>query len=131
MAKWKNLDISQSNIEAESDRSFLIKMPNNSDYDGYMFWHPQSLVARGSLSNSVALIYHDKFIFRLFKSRRSKYGKYEKTEKLEVSAQKVIEAFENANEPFKPRPYRRPNEIHVPPVLKPEKHEALDELKDE
>ena len=131
MPKWKEFYISQSNIEAESDRSILVKMPHNSDYDGYMFWHSRILVARGPVSYSVALTYHDKFIFRLFKSKRSKYGKYEKSEKIEVDAREVVEAFERVNEPFRPRPYKRPNEVHVPPVLEPEKHEALDELKDD
>lgn len=53
--EWKNINISKNNIDTETARSVLIKMPHNSEYDGYKFWHPSKLVRNGRNSNSVSI----------------------------------------------------------------------------
>lgn len=40
MSRWKKVQISRQNIQAETARAVLIKMPRKSEYKGYVFWHP-------------------------------------------------------------------------------------------
>lgn len=129
MAKWKDFEIDRNYIKAETYRSAKIQMPHDSDFDGYYFWHPQTLIWRPSRSTNIELHYHDDFKFRLFQEIRDKYGKYQKINWRTVSAQEIVSAFENSSEipeheGLKPL-------VHVPPVLEPEEREALDELRDD
>ena len=41
---WHKIEISENNIEASTDKAVLIKMRRNSNYDGFVFWHPKKLV---------------------------------------------------------------------------------------
>ena len=128
MTEWKNIDIDRKYIKVKTYRSALIQMPHDSDYDGYCFWHPITLIWRGWLTKDFSLRYHDDFKFRLFQETRDKYGKYKKINWRTVSAQEIISAFENSTEI--PEHEIKPL-VHVPPVLEPVKCEALDELKDD
>ena len=65
MKEWKNIEINVQNIDFNTEKSVLIKMPHNSDYDGYKFWHPSKLVRNGSNSYAVKIGYTDDFIFKL------------------------------------------------------------------
>ena len=128
MAKWEEIDINRNYIKVKTYRSAKIQMPHDSDYDGYYFWHPITLIGRGWLTTDVSLGYHDDFKFRLFQEERDKYGKYKKINCCTVSAKEVIDAFRNST--AIPEHERLKPLVHVPPNLAPVKCEALDELKD-
>lgn len=90
---WKNININIQNIEYETGKATLIKMPNNSDYAGYKFWHPSKLIRPGKNSYAVSLGYTDDFLFRLFKNGNGKYNKKEIIDEIEIDVEEFEEVF--------------------------------------
>ena len=90
---WKNIEINLQNIETNTGKATLIKMPNNSDYAGYKFWHPSKLVRYGSNSYARSIGYTDNFTFKLFKNGKGKYNKFDVVDEVEIDAEEFEEAF--------------------------------------
>lgn len=90
---WKNIEINLQNIEAETEKAVLIKMPNNSNYAGYKFWHPSKLVRYGSNSYARSIGYTDKFTFKLKKYGNGKWNKTKVIDEKEISVEEFEEAF--------------------------------------
>lgn len=90
---WKNIEINLQNIETNTGKATLIKMPNNSDYAGYKFWHPSKLVRYGSNSYARSIGYTDNFTFKLFKNGKGKYNKFDIIDEVEIDAEEFEEAF--------------------------------------
>ena len=86
--KWKNININKNNIEYETGRAVLIKMPHSSDYDGFKFWHPSKLVREGRNDGAVSIGYTEEFTFRLFKNGNGKHNSRE------IVAEETIDASE-------------------------------------
>ena len=95
---WKNLNINKQNIETETAKAVLIKMPKKSRYDGYKFWHPSKLVRNGRHSNAVSVGYTDDFTFKLKKFGNGKYNKFDVLDEIEISAEQFEQAFEVMDE---------------------------------
>lgn len=89
---WKNIEINLQNIETNTGKATLIKMPNNSDYAGYKFWHPSKLVRYGSNSYARSIGYTDNFTFKLFKNGKGKYNKLDVIDEIEIDAEEFEEA---------------------------------------
>lgn len=83
MAEWKNFNINKNQVETETARGVLIKMPNSSRYAGFKFWHPRKCVREGRHSAALSVGYTDEFTFRL--ERRS-------PKTFEVLATEVLDA---------------------------------------
>lgn len=130
---WKNININTQNIEAQSDKATLIKMPNNSIYKGWSFWHTNKLVRDGKNSYSISIGYNDDFTFRLVKYGHGKWNKRQVLNETTISVEEFEEAFEVMNENIKaPKPkYIDEYETHKPKQLEARETDALDELKDE
>lgn len=90
---WKNIEINVQNVETETGKATLIKMPNKSKYAGYKFWHPSKLVRNGSNSYALSLGYNDTFKFKLFKNGKGKYNSFDKIDEIEISVEEFEEAF--------------------------------------
>lgn len=90
---WKNIEINLQNIETNTGKATLIKMPNNSDYAGYKFWHPSKLVRYGSNSYARSIGYTDNFTFKLFKNGKGKYNKFDVIDEIGIDAEEFEEAF--------------------------------------
>jgi len=88
---WKNININKQNIEHQTDRAVLIKMPNNSSYAGFKFWHPSKLVRKGRNKGSISIGYNDGFSFKLFKNGNGKYNKKEIIDSAEINAKEFEE----------------------------------------
>ena len=91
---WKNIEINLQNIETDTGKATLIKMPNKSKYAGYKFWHPSKLVRYGSNSYARSIGYTDEFKFKLFKFGNGKYNKFDVIDKIEIDAEEFEEAFD-------------------------------------
>lgn len=92
--KWKNIEINKQNIESETRKATLIKMPNNSKYANYKFWHPSKLVKNGSNSYARSLGYTDEFTFKLKKYGNGKWNKYDVIDEIEITVEEFEKAFE-------------------------------------
>lgn len=90
---WKNININIQNFEYDSGKATLIKMPNNSDYAGYKFWHSNKLIRYGNNSYSRSIGYTDEFIFKLKKYGKGKYNGADVIDEIEISVEEFEEAF--------------------------------------
>ena len=124
---WKNININKQNIETETARSVLIKMPNNSDYKGFKFWHPAKLVREGRHSNAVSIGYTDEFEFKLFKSGKN----YKVLAELKIGVEEFENAFNVMDENIVEAKHKSNYETHKPDDVAPISAEALEELRDE
>lgn len=93
MSEWKKIQINIQNVEAETSRAVLIKMPKNSGYNGYSFWHPAKLVRQGRHSYALSVSYTDEFTFKLLKYGKGQYNKREIIDSKEIDSKKFEEAF--------------------------------------
>lgn len=128
---WKNININSNQIETDTGKSVLIKMPNNSEYAGYMFWHPSKLVRNGRHSASYSLGYTDEFIFKLKKYGNGKWNKREVIHEIEISAEEFEEAFGVTDRNISSKKYVNDFETHKPEPIEAVEVEVENSLKDE
>lgn len=129
--EWKNKNINKQNIEVETAKAVLIKMPHNSDYDGYKFWHPTKLVRKGRNSNSVSISYNDEFTFNLKKYGNGKYNKREVIDEIEIDTEEFENAFNVMNENITSKKFVNDYETHKPQKIEPVEPKVEGELLDD
>ena len=123
---WKNIQINIQNIEYDTGKATLIKMPNKSQYAGYKFWHPSKLVRYGSNSYARSLGYKDDFTFKLKKYGKGKYNSHNVINEIDISVKEFEEAFdcmESCTRAKSPETY-----LHI---TEPEKIDKVIEIKEE
>ena len=125
---WKNIEITESLIKAETAKAVLIAFPRKSQLHGYSFWHPAKLVRSGRTINTVSIGYSGEFVFRLKKYGNGKYNKREVISEIEIGADEFEQAFAGMNS-NDVEPDDTP-EIHIPEPLEPENAVADESLID-
>lgn len=110
---WKGIEIRESLILRETERSALIAMPRFSNYDGFTFWHPLKLVRREY--GIVSLRYTDDFQFRLQKHKKTRKGQWKLVDEVMLTAEEMVDIL-TQEEPL----------IYTPKPLEPE-HATADE----
>ena len=96
---WKKINIVENNIEAITNKAYLIKMPNNSNYKGYKFWHTDKLIKKHG--KIYKLIYNDDFVFKLMKYGEGKYNFKDIVKEVEIDSLELEAQFEQINENLK------------------------------
>lgn len=124
---WKNIEINIQNIENDTGKAVLIKMPNKSKYAGYKFWHPSKLVRYGSNSYARNIGYTDTFTFKLKKYGNGKYNKFDVIDEIEISVEEFEESFECMKDCTRPKE----NDDTYLIVEEPEKIEKEIEIEEE
>lgn len=123
--KWKNIEINKNLIKAETCRAVLINCPHSSNYDGFSFWHPASLVRDAKQRDKVSLSYTDDFIFRLKKHGKGRYNSHSVIREIELSSEELESIFSYLS-PQEEKPL-----VFTPETLTPVKSEVLEELLDD
>ena len=70
---WHKIKISANNIEASTDKAVLIKMKNNSNYNGFVFWHPAKLLRKEGTMYTFS--FNDEFKFNTRSSSTKSWKK--------------------------------------------------------
>lgn len=124
---WKNITINASQIEKQTERGVLIKVPGTD----YKFWHPSKLLRSNGARYSFG--YTDEFKFRLFKQGQGRYNKFEKFDEHEVSAEEIEGYFagniRSAENEHKSNRIHAAVEITEPEYRAPEQSEVADDLR--
>ncbi len=118
---WKSLNINKQNIKVKNDKSTLITIPHTR----WSMWVSNSLIRNGDYKNTIALIYKEDFTFRVVKYGKGKYNARTILESKIIGSYELEEMLESMNL------NKNKFETHIPTVLKVEKVEVLEELKDE
>ncbi len=89
---WKNLEFNSNNVQAETAKSVLIKVPKSK----LKFWHPAKLVRyKGKKGYLVSIGYTDDFTFKLFRTGEGQYNSRDKIEEIELTASEFENRFFN------------------------------------
>lgn len=92
--EWKKVHFNAQNIEHETGKATLIKMPKKSAYAGYKFWHPAKLVrTEGGKGYFVSFSYTDDFTFTLKKYGNGKYNGREVIDEVTLKGDEIAEHF--------------------------------------
>lgn len=124
---WETISVNKNNIEHETCKSMLIKMPNKSAYAGFKFWHPKKLVRDKGYFCTIS--FTEEFVFKLFKNGQGKYNFKDIVASKEIDACEMKEAFGGGV--FVEKKEKNPFETRTPESLEPEESKELEELLDE
>ena len=92
---WHKVYFNSQNIEHDTAKAVLIKMPNKSECAGYKFWHPSKLVREeGGKGYHMSFSFTEEFQFTIRKYGQNRQVTAEKI----IGWDEVLEAFEQVNE---------------------------------
>lgn len=96
MTEWKTINFNALNIEYETAKAVLIKMPNNSEWHDYKFWHPSKCVRTLSRGKGYfkTFNYTDNWEFTIFRSNKNG----DRTAEQVLTAEDMEIAFDVVNE---------------------------------
>lgn len=100
---WTKIFFNTQNIQSDTGRSVLIKMPNKSQYNGWVFWHPKKLVReQGGKGYHSAFSFTEDWIFKVKLYGKGRYNSKDVIREVELEASEMKEIWgivdENVNE---------------------------------
>lgn len=100
---WHKIFFNAQNIQGETESSFLIKMPNRSQYNGYYFWHPRKLVReQGGKGYHLAFSFTTDWEFKVKLYGKGRYNKKDVIREIPLNANEMLKEFgvvsENMND---------------------------------
>ena len=122
---WYKINFNALNIEHETTRATLIKMPKNSNYAGYCFWHPKKLIRENEIGKGYFLTFSfdENFKFKLQKYSKSKYKK-ELLDEVVLDFEEIMNEFEAGDTTIKNIEKQKEEAEKITyEVIKPEKIE--------
>lgn len=122
---WYKINFNALNIEHETTRATLIKMPKNSNYVGYCFWHPKKLIRENEIGKGYFLTFSfdENFKFKLQKYSKSKYKK-ELLDEIVLDFEEIMNEFEAGDTTIKNIEKQKEEAEKITyEVIKPEKIE--------
>ena len=125
MKSWKNLIFNTQNIERQTQKAVLIKMPRSSKYSGWAFWHPKKLIRKaGGKGYFLSLAYTEDWRFTLKKGSQEKVVGPSEIEESFSKGHKTMRFAIEQTKPYDP--------IHVPEKLElDEEVTVIEDLKDD
>lgn len=91
---WQRIFFNTQSIQRETESAVLIKMPNNSEYIGYSFWHPRKLVReQGGKGYHLSFSFTDEFVFTLKKYGAGRYNFKDVIREIEITTEQMKDAF--------------------------------------
>ena len=125
---WKNIQINDNQIDVFTDRAALVKMPNNSEYCGYKFWHPIKLIRNGKHSSASSLSYTDEFEFKLLKYGKGKHNSRDVIDEIVIDSCEFEDAFGVTSDNVREK--QTQSLYHVPDEIEPQESGVLEDLAD-
>lgn len=85
---WTSIEINRNQIETETEKAILIKLPKNSNLNGFVFWHPSKLVRNGK-GRMLTFSFNEDFVFKIFKNGKGKTNKFKKIDEIIINAEEM------------------------------------------
>lgn len=100
---WHKIFFNAQSIQSETDRSVLIKMPNRSQFNGWVFWHPRKLVReQGGKGYHMSFSFLDEWEFKVRLYGRGRHNQADVIREQVLDASQMKSAFgvvdENIND---------------------------------
>ena len=87
---WNKIFFNAQSIQGETSSSVLIKMPNNSQYKGWCFWHPQKLVReQGGKGYHLSFSFTSEWEFCIKLYGHGKYNKMDVIREITIDADEM------------------------------------------
>lgn len=100
---WHKIFFNAQSIQGETSGSVLIKMPNRSQFNGWVFWHPRKLVReQGGKGYHMTFSFNDEWVFKVKLYGRGRYNSRDVIRETELTASEMMVEFgvvdENVND---------------------------------
>lgn len=127
--EWKRFTIQNNNVKFSTEKATLIKMPNNSEYKGFVFWHPSKIVKSGYYNGALDILFTDDFVFHLKKYGSGRFNQREVLEQVDITAEDMVLIFKDVSDNFDSEEVV--DLVHIPEPVEPVEIEADKDLLDE